>query len=83
MTAKRRNWILGIVSVALFMVVLDNLVVSVALPSIRRGVGVLGAGALMALLLPFRTPRAAEAAVAGEQASGVDSPLVVLAGDVA
>jgi len=35
----RRNWTLGIVSVALFMVVLDNLVVSIALPSIRRDLG--------------------------------------------
>src|ERR1700690_4261081 len=41
MTAKRRSngWTLGIVSVALFMVVLDNLVVSVALPSIHRELG--------------------------------------------
>ncbi|MGA7704320.1 MAG: MFS transporter, partial [Solirubrobacteraceae bacterium] len=39
MTSTRRNWTLGIVSVALFMVVLDNLVVSVALPSIRRDLG--------------------------------------------
>ncbi len=39
MTAKRRYWTLGIVSVGLFMVVLDNLVVSVALSSIRRSLG--------------------------------------------
>jgi EmrB/QacA subfamily drug resistance transporter len=39
MTATRRNWTLGIVSVALFMVVLDNLVVSIALPSIKRELG--------------------------------------------
>src|SRR3977135_3710834 len=40
MSASRRNgWTLGIVSVALFMTVLDNLVVSVALPSIRRELG--------------------------------------------
>src|ERR1700681_1018325 len=40
MSASRRNgWTLGIVSVALFMVVLDNLVVSVALPSIHRDLG--------------------------------------------
>ncbi len=39
MTPARRNWTLGIVSVALFMTVLDNLVVSVALPSIRRDFG--------------------------------------------
>ncbi len=32
----RRGWTLGIVSVGLFMVVLDNLVVSIALPSIHR-----------------------------------------------
>jgi len=38
-TAAARNWTLGIVSVALFMTVLDNLVVSVALPSIRRDLG--------------------------------------------
>jgi len=38
--AERRNgWTLGIVSVALFMVVLDNLVVSVALPTIHRDLG--------------------------------------------
>src|SRR5438445_1098577 len=37
--AARRNWTLGIVSVALFMVVLDNLVVSVALPTIHRDLG--------------------------------------------
>src|SRR5271156_5110074 len=38
---KRRSngWTLGIVSVALFMAVLDNLVVSVALPSIHRELG--------------------------------------------
>src|ERR1700734_289631 len=34
-----RNWTLGIVSAALFMTVLDNLVVSVALPSIHRDLG--------------------------------------------
>jgi EmrB/QacA subfamily drug resistance transporter len=39
MLDKRRAWTLGIVSVGLFMVVLDNLVVSVALPSIRRSLG--------------------------------------------
>ncbi len=40
MTGSRRNgWTLGIVSVALFMVVLDNLVVSVALPTIHRDLG--------------------------------------------
>jgi EmrB/QacA subfamily drug resistance transporter len=36
MSRARSNWTLGIVSVGLFMVVLDNLVVSVALPSIHR-----------------------------------------------
>jgi EmrB/QacA subfamily drug resistance transporter len=36
---RRNRWTLGIVSVALFMVVLDNLVVSIALPSIRRDLG--------------------------------------------
>ncbi|MBV9838222.1 MAG: DHA2 family efflux MFS transporter permease subunit [Solirubrobacterales bacterium] len=35
----RRGWTLAIVSIGLFMVVLDNLVVSVALPSIRRDLG--------------------------------------------
>jgi EmrB/QacA subfamily drug resistance transporter len=41
MTDSRRNnrWTLGIVSVALFMAVLDNLVVSVALPTIHRELG--------------------------------------------
>jgi len=39
-SSRRRNgWTLGIVSVALFMVVLDNLVVSVALPTIHRDLG--------------------------------------------
>src|ERR1700742_4133384 len=39
-SASRRNgWTLGIVSVALFMVVLDTLVVSVALPTIHRELG--------------------------------------------
>ena len=33
----RTRWTLAIVSLALFMVVLDNLIVTVALPSIRRG----------------------------------------------
>src|ERR1700760_3383144 len=37
--ARRRAWTLAIVSVGLFMVVLDNLVVSVALPSIPRDLG--------------------------------------------
>ena len=36
---SRRGWTLGLVSVALFMVVLDNLVVNVALPSIHRDLG--------------------------------------------
>jgi EmrB/QacA subfamily drug resistance transporter len=40
MTAsRRRGWTLAIVSIGLFMVVLDNLVVSVALPSIHRDLG--------------------------------------------
>jgi EmrB/QacA subfamily drug resistance transporter len=34
-----QGWTLGIVSVGLFMVVLDNLVVSVALPTIHRSLG--------------------------------------------
>src|SRR5271170_1348273 len=39
MTSMRRNWTLAIVSIALFMSVLDNLVVSIALPSIRASFG--------------------------------------------
>jgi EmrB/QacA subfamily drug resistance transporter len=40
MSDKRRSsWTLAIVSVALFMVVLDNLVVTVALPTIHRDLG--------------------------------------------
>jgi EmrB/QacA subfamily drug resistance transporter len=40
MTAtRRRGWTLAIVSIGLFMVVLDNLVVTVALPSIHRDLG--------------------------------------------
>src|SRR5947208_11140163 len=39
MSAARRTWTLVIVSFGLFMVVLDNLVVSVALPSIHRDFG--------------------------------------------
>src|SRR5437764_1439383 len=40
MTSSRSSrWTLGIVSVGLFMVVLDNLVVNVALPSIHRDLG--------------------------------------------
>src|SRR6267142_2124338 len=35
----RARWTLAIVSVALFMTTLDNLVVSTALPSIRRNLG--------------------------------------------
>jgi EmrB/QacA subfamily drug resistance transporter len=38
-TSRRNGWTLAIVSVALFMVVLDNLVVSVALPTIHRDLG--------------------------------------------
>src|ERR1700716_4428481 len=37
--AHRKGWTLAIVSIGLFMVVLDNLVVNVALPSIRRDLG--------------------------------------------
>src|SRR5438552_6211115 len=37
--APRRGWTLAIVSIGLFMVVLDNLVVNVALPSIHRELG--------------------------------------------
>src|ERR1700676_891798 len=40
MTSTRsRGWTLAIVSLGLFMVVLDNLVVNVALPSIHRDLG--------------------------------------------
>jgi len=38
-STRSRGWTLAIVSVGLFMVVLDNLVVSVALPSIHRSLG--------------------------------------------
>src|SRR5215475_455896 len=38
-TAPRRIWTLVIVSLGLFMMVLDNLVVNVALPSIRADLG--------------------------------------------
>src|SRR3954447_683392 len=37
--SRNRAWTLAIVSIGLFMVVLDNLVVSVALPSIHRELG--------------------------------------------
>ena len=37
--SRRNGWTLGIVSVALFMAVLDNLVVSIALPTIHRDLG--------------------------------------------
>jgi len=37
--SRKNSWTLAIVSVALFMVVLDNLVVSVALPTIHRDLG--------------------------------------------
>ncbi len=37
--ARRKVWTLGLVSVGLFMVVLDNLVVNVALPSIKNDFG--------------------------------------------
>jgi EmrB/QacA subfamily drug resistance transporter len=39
LTSSRRTWTLVIVSLGLFMVVLDNLVVNVALPSIHRDFG--------------------------------------------
>jgi EmrB/QacA subfamily drug resistance transporter len=39
MQTQRKGWTLGIVSVGLFMVVLDNLVINVALPSIHRQLG--------------------------------------------
>src|SRR4051795_864572 len=38
-TRNHTGWTLAIVSLALFMVVLDNLIVTVALPSIRRDLG--------------------------------------------
>ncbi len=37
--SARAGWTLAIVSIALFMATLDNLVVSTALPSIRRSLG--------------------------------------------
>src|ERR1700726_3411708 len=37
--SRPRSWTLAIVSIGLFMVVLDNLVVNVALPSIHRDLG--------------------------------------------
>ena len=39
MTRKQSTWTLAIVSVALFMVTLDNLVVTNALVSIRQDLG--------------------------------------------
>jgi len=39
MTSRRSVWTLAIVSIALFMVTLDNLVVTTALPSIRADLG--------------------------------------------
>ena len=39
MTRNRTGWTLGLVSAALFMVTLDNLVVTTALPSIRASLG--------------------------------------------
>ena len=39
MTARRTGWTLALVSAALFMVTLDNLVVTTALPSIRLDLG--------------------------------------------
>src|ERR687890_1662951 len=39
MSSRRSGWTLAIVSTALFMVTLDNLVVSTALPSIRLDLG--------------------------------------------
>jgi hypothetical protein len=53
------------------------------------GVAVLGAGALVALLLPFRTPRAAEAAALAASEHGhaehalVEPQGAVLAGELA
>src|SRR6201995_1524134 len=38
-TSRSNGWTLAIVSIALFMVVLDNLVVNVALPTIHRDLG--------------------------------------------
>jgi hypothetical protein len=38
-STKRPVWTLAIVSIALFMTALDNLVVGVALPSIRLDLG--------------------------------------------
>jgi EmrB/QacA subfamily drug resistance transporter len=38
-SSRTRTWTLAIVSIGLFMVVLDNLVVNVALPSIQRDLG--------------------------------------------
>src|SRR3954471_656870 len=37
--SRRTRWTLAIVSIALFMTTLDNLVVSTALPSIRKSLG--------------------------------------------
>src|ERR1700729_1463054 len=37
--SRRRGWTLAIVPIGLFMTVLDNLVVSIALPSIHRDLG--------------------------------------------
>ena len=39
MTSRRSIWTLAIVSIALFMVTLDNLVVTTALPCIRADLG--------------------------------------------
>src|SRR5437588_5200418 len=39
MSSQRPRWTFAIVSIALFMMVLDNLVVTTGLPSIRRDLG--------------------------------------------
>jgi hypothetical protein len=60
------------------------------IPAMWVGVAVLGAGALVALLLPFRTPRAAEVAraeqergLAEREPSLVEAPLAAFVGDPA
>lgn len=54
------------------------------IPAMWVGVAVLGAGALVALLLPFRTSRVAELAVPlGEREAAGEARVAALAGDPA
>src|SRR4051812_49985648 len=75
---NRKWWTLGAVSVGLFMIMLDNTVVNVALPSIRESLG-MGIEGLEWVVAGYALTFAAFMLIGGELAHFVGPPRVFIA----